>query len=233
MNDYLKLLNNKKISLIVSLPKNDIEFAKAAIEGGVDAVKVHINVEHHASKTLFKSLKEEIKTLEQIINICKENNKPLGIVAGGNDKIPMKEIDAIIKLGFDFISLYDKHMNPLLLEREGIYKMAAINNEYDIEWVKAYDSLPIDVLECSIMDPDTYGDPLTVREILKYQSVRNATKKPIVIPTQRAIEPKQVAILDSMNINAIMIGAVVTGKESETIYEKTKEFRKAIDEISR
>ncbi|MGF7057833.1 hypothetical protein [Brassicibacter mesophilus] len=231
MRDYLKMLNNEKITLIVSLPKNNVELAKAAINGGADALKVHINVAHRASGNSFGSLDEEMKTLAEIISLCNENKLPIGIVAGGSDDIPMTEIEKAIEAGFSFVSLYDKHMNPLVLHTDNIYKMVAITNEYDIDWVKAYDSLPIDVLECSIMDPETYGDPLTVREILKYQSIRNATKKPIVIPTQRKITPEQVSVLTKMGLNAIMIGAVVTGKEADILYEKTKEFRNAIDSL--
>lgn len=231
MSDFLKLLNEEKITLIVSLPKNEIKFADAAIRGGAQALKVHINVSHKASGNSFGNMNEEMKKLGEIISLCKDKGLPIGIVAGGDDNIPMEEIKQAIDNGFTFISLYDKHMNPLTLEEKDLYKMVAITDEYDLQWVKSYDSLPIDALECSIMDPDTYGKPLTVREILQYQSVRNSTKKPIVIPTQRAIKPEQVRILSNMGINGIMIGAIVTGNDERGLYETTKKFRDAIDTI--
>lgn len=221
-------LNKKEISLIVSLPENNVELAKAALLAGADVLKIHINVEHRASKTRFGSLNEELDTIKKIVDICKEKNKPIGIVAGGHDKIPMTEIEGILKEGFNFISLYDKHMNPLILNKN-IYKMVAIDDNYKLEYVRAYDKLPIDVLECSIMKPETYGAELTVREILQYQSIRSTTKKPIVIPTQRNITPEQALILQEMGINALMIGAIVTGKTEESIYKTTLNFRKTID----
>lgn len=220
-------LNEKRLTLIVSLPANDIELAKAAIEGGAEVLKIHLNVEHRASKTKFKSLQEELVNIKEIRELCELNNIPLGVVAGGNDEIPISEIDGIIRNGFEFISLYDKHMNPIIMKKD-IYKMVAIDNEYDIEWVKVYDSLPIDILECSIMDPKTYGKPLTVREILQYKSIRNSTKTPIVIPTQRNITPEQSLILQEIGINGIMIGAIVTGNTKESIYKSTLEFSETI-----
>ena len=232
MGDFLKLMNSPKMTLVVSLPQNNLKFAEAAIQGGADALKVHINVSHKASGNSFGNIDEEMANFKPILSLCKENNIPIGIVAGGDDNIPMEELTKSIEAGFTFTSLYDKHMNPMVLKEKGLYKMVAITNEYDLEWVKAYDSLPIDVLECSIMDPDTYGNPLTVREILQYQSVRNATKKPILIPTQRAITPEQVEVLWEMGLNGIMIGAVVTGNESNSVYETTKKFREVIDKIS-
>lgn len=224
----VKELNESKLSLLVSIPQNNVELVEAAIEGGADIVKIHINVVHHASKTHFGTFEEEFENIKAICKLCKEKNKLIGIVVGGNDQIPMEEVKKVIEEGFEFISLYDKHMNPQVLN-ESIYKMVAIDNEYKIEYVEAFNNLPIDILECSIMDPDTYGNPLTMREILQYQSVRSATTKPIVIPTQRNILPSQVAVLQEMGINGLMIGAIVTGKTKESIYEATKAFRKAID----
>lgn len=224
-------LNKKEISLIVSLPENNVELARVALLAGADVLKIHINVEHRASKTRFGSLNEELDTIRKIISLCKEQNKAIGIVAGGHDKIPMIEIEGILKEGFNFISLYDKHMNPLILNKN-IYKMVAIDDNYKLEYVRAYDELPIDVLECSIMKPETYGAELTVREILQYQSIRSTTKKPIVIPTQRNITPEQALILQEMGINALMIGAIVTGKTEESIYESTLNFRKTIDNFN-
>lgn len=230
--NLLDKLNEKKLTLIVSLPANDVELAKAAIEAGADMVKIHINVEHRASKTRFGSLQEELENVKAIRDLCHSQNISSGIVAGGHNEIPMLEIDGIIENGFEFISLYDKHMNPLIMKKD-IYKMVAIDDNYDIEFVKVYDSLPIDILECSIMDPKTYGEPLTVREILQYKSIRNSTNTPIVIPTQRKITPEQSLILQEIGINGIMIGAIVTGNTKESVYKSTLEFRETIDNFNK
>ena len=64
----LDTLNDEKLTLIVSLPKNDVEVARAAIKGGADVIKIHINVEHRASKTKFGSFDEEIEEINKIIN---------------------------------------------------------------------------------------------------------------------------------------------------------------------
>lgn len=230
--NLLDKLNEKKLTLIVSLPANDVEIAKAAIEAGADMVKIHVNVEHRASKTRFGSLREELENIKAIRDLCNLHNISLGIVAGGHNEIPMSEIDGIMENGFEFISLYDKHMNPLIMKKD-IYKMVAIDDNYDIEWVKAYDSLLIDILECSIMDPTTYGEPLTVREILQYKSIRHSTNTPIVIPTQRKITPEQSLILQEIGINGIMIGAIVTGNTKESVYKSTLEFRETIDNFNK
>ena len=42
--------------LIASLPRNDPELARAALAGGADVLKVHLNVTHNASGVRFGSL---------------------------------------------------------------------------------------------------------------------------------------------------------------------------------
>ena len=56
MKSLLSIITNARFSLIVSLPKNDYNLAKAAWESGADAIKVHINVKHNASKQVFEDL---------------------------------------------------------------------------------------------------------------------------------------------------------------------------------
>ena len=45
--------------LLVSLPRNDIELARAALEAGADGLKVHIGLHHHASGLVTGPLDEE------------------------------------------------------------------------------------------------------------------------------------------------------------------------------
>lgn len=225
---YMEKLQSEKLTLIVSLPRNDHKLAQSAIKAGADVIKIHINVEHRASSTVFKSFHEEYKEISKILTICKERNIPIGIVPGGNDNIQDSEIKKIVEAGFDFISVYDKHMNPSVL-KESISKMIAIDNKFKIEYVDVINELPIDIIECSIMEPETYGQNLTMREIMEYKIIRNHTEKPIVIPTQRNITPEQALVLQEIGVNGLMIGAIVTGKTEESIYEATKIFREKID----
>ena len=44
--DYLSVLNQRRPALIVSLPGNRVELARAAVECGADVIKVHMNVQH-------------------------------------------------------------------------------------------------------------------------------------------------------------------------------------------
>lgn len=56
MGNFKELLERKPLSLVVSLPENDIALARAAMEEGADALKVHYNVGHRASGNHFGPL---------------------------------------------------------------------------------------------------------------------------------------------------------------------------------
>lgn len=70
MNKLLDRLNNNKMCLIASIPENNYEFAKAAWEAGVDAVKVHINVWHRASNNTFGTLEQNHEVFSKILRDC-------------------------------------------------------------------------------------------------------------------------------------------------------------------
>ena len=55
---FVDLMTDRKFVLVVSLPSNNLGLAKAALEGGADAVKVHCNVWHRASGHTFGTYEE-------------------------------------------------------------------------------------------------------------------------------------------------------------------------------
>jgi hypothetical protein len=99
--------------LIVSLPQNSPEMARAAAEAGADALKVHTNVKHEASGTVFGSLAEERDNLQRILAL----GLPTGIVPGVASSLPSREDMAELEaMGLDFFDLYDHDM-PLWIAR--------------------------------------------------------------------------------------------------------------------
>lgn len=41
--DFKAMVKENKFTLVVSLPENNLELARAALEGGAQAIKVHAN----------------------------------------------------------------------------------------------------------------------------------------------------------------------------------------------
>lgn len=225
---YLELLAREKMTLIMSLPANDPELARVAWENGADVVKVHINLDHHASKTHFGSIQVEDAALRRILEAAKG---PCGLVAGGDLELAQHDYREAAAMGFEFVSLYAKHTPIEILQSDCLLKMVALDNSYTLDEVRALRKIGGHVLEASVMDPDTYGQRLSAKELMQYQNICDNTELPVVIPTQRAIRPEELTALKQCGVRGIMIGAVVTGKSADSIGHAVAAFRKAIDEM--
>ena len=231
VNEYLKLLNEKRLTLIMSLPYNDPALCKAAFEAGADVVKVHINVHHHASGTHFGRLAEERPALEEMLA---HRRGPMGIVLGGSMEAVVLDAEDVRELPFSFYSVYADHIPAWVagrIDKEKAALMAACDSACPMELIASMPGAGADVVEASVIPGDEYGQPLSFRDLMKYRAIVDATKVPVVVPTQRAIRPDEVGTLARCGVKALMIGAVVTGKTEESIISAVNAFRKAIDSI--
>ena len=192
--DFLSVLNQKKPALIMSLPGNDPSLARIAVECGADVIKIHMNVQHRASGIHFGSFEEEKERLAEIREIAGQH--PCGIVAGSC----VEDVER----DFLYPVLADKNMK----------KMIALAPGYSLEEVRLLGAIGADVLEASVMRPETYGQRLTAKELLEYAAITENSKLPVVIPTQRAILPCEVSQLSQIGVSGIMIGALVSSGTS-------------------
>src|SRR5207237_10168995 len=97
------------MELVVSLPRNDVELARAAEQAGAQALKVHMNVHHHASGTRFGSLADEHERVREIIAAVKV---PVGLMPGADPaKLPTAdELTSLASAGLNFLDIYTNHM---------------------------------------------------------------------------------------------------------------------------
>jgi len=93
------------------------------------------------------------------------------------------------------------------------------------------DANRISMLEASIMPPEAYGTPLTFADVATYRGLADASDVPLLIPTQKLIQPEDLRMLKGGGVGGIMIGAVVTGRSEGSIEEVTRKFRRVIRDI--
>lgn len=227
----MNLLNVLKggFTLMVSLPKNSPELARAAVEAGAQCLKVHINCHHFASDTRFGSWDEEKAVISEIKEICGEI--PLGLVTGEQTQPSQADLEEISSFGFDFWDLFCRYTPPEFLGLPNLGKMVAIDSNWEPWLVKSLAQLGVDVIESSIIPRDQYRGELNLEDLSRYARLARKSAMPILIPTQRAIKPSQVPYLQQAGAAGITIGAVVTGLEAATLAQTTKAFRQAIDAL--
>lgn len=216
----------EKMTLIVSLPKNDPGLAKAVSEAGADAIKVHLNCHHRASGTHFGSWKEE---KERIENIPSSLDIPVGIVPGAETVASMEEMEELSRLGFDFLDIFVNHMPCQFFGVRNMTKTIALDYTFPFDHISYLEDIGMEIIEASIIEPQGYGHPLSSRDLARYCELLAKTKCPVFIPTQRKIIPEDVPYLHRIGARGIAIGAVVTGMETDQIISVTRKFRESID----
>ena len=215
------------MTLIMSLPRNDADLSKAAFEAGADVVKVHCNLTHRASKNGFGPVAEYADTFARML---REAKGPMGLVPRAAMEDISRDLDAASALPFDFFSLYVHHVPPVLLQKPQAL-MAACGPDYAMEEVGQIAAVGAQVLEASIMAPDGYGAQLSLRDVIDYRRICQATALPVVVPTQRKVLPEDLPYLRDAGVKGIMIGAIVTGTEPDGILRSIQAFREAIDRL--
>jgi hypothetical protein len=237
MAKFANLLKNvragvRPMVLIASLPKNDPALAEAALEGGADVVKVHINLHHHASGTHFGPFAQERDAIAKIVALAGE--KPVGIVPGATPDIDAETFAALPEMGLSFLSLYLKHARVgALPPLDNFDRMLALSYEDGPEVLDAFDRLPVQVCEVSTMHPDSYGEAFTYHDLARIAAVARCVRLPLVLPTQHKVTPAAVEDLLQVGVSAVMIGAIVAGDTPEQWRRVSAEFRKKMDEVWR
>lgn len=226
MKSFRVELEKPTLSLVYSLPENKVELAEAALAAGADAIKVHINVHHHASGTNFGTLEENRSILKEILSLAKD--KCVGIVPGGGRVVQPSEIIPLRDMGFSFVSFYGHDCSPENLGVPGIEKMVAPDFTYRLEELVRWAEWGVDIIETSIIDPQGYGEPLNLRDLGLYAQLTQFGL-PLLVPTQRKLTPSNIPFLIKAGVQGIMLGAVVTGKTPERVFQIISKFRQAID----
>jgi hypothetical protein len=222
-------LQENKMTLIVSLPENRFDIAKAAIQTGVDAVKLHVNVNHRASGNVFKSVESYV---EEFRSIRDEFSGPLGIVPGGSfNDISQSEMEQLISLGFNFYSIYAHNKPSWMLGLDNIEKTFAISSHYLLNQLGKVKHLGVTALEASIIPGVEYGTPLTFKDVLAYNWLVQNVDVPVLVPSQRKLVPSDIPILANAGVKAVMLGAIVTGNTEESIQQAISNFRNEIDSL--
>ena len=227
MNRFVEMLKEKPMTLVLSMPRNDAALCRAAFEAGADVVKVHSNLSHHASGMQFLPFEQ----YEEIFREMLQNAPgPVGIVPGADAAEVRQTALKASALPFSFFSLYAHHVPPSIVSLPQAL-MAACASDYTGEEIAAFADAGASVLEASVIPGDGYGQPLSLRDVMRYRRICSATRLPVVVPTQRRILPEDLPFLLDTGVKGIMIGAIVTGRETEGILRAIELFRTAIDKL--
>ncbi len=228
MSSLIDLLKEAHPRLIFSPPRNDPELVRAALAAGAEAIKVHIHARHQASGTGFGDILMEGPAIERIRAL---SDVPVGVVVGDGSAMATRgELKRLAEIGVDFIDAYTRHLPAWMLRDCPVERMGALAPEDAAEDWASIAGL-FDCVEAAVMPHERYGTVPVAYDVALYGRIRAAVGCPLIIPTQLALEPEDVAALAGLGMDGIMIGAIVTGKDSGTVEAACARFRAACDEV--
>ena len=234
MNQLLKQLRSDDFTLLVSLPKNDLELARAALDGGAQGLKVHVNVEHFASGTRFGSFCEERDTLAKIVELASTRGASCGVVPGtGQSFATEDEFAQMAGIGLDYFDAYPSDAPAWTLTQTHLDVMLAAFHGGDFSTMAALQSCGMAMCEASIVPHEEYGGALTSLDVARYAELARVLAQapgaaPIIVPSQKKIVPRDVSALRASGAKGLLIGAIVTGRDAESLRAATQSFRDAI-----
>jgi hypothetical protein len=231
MNQALTLLHESPFSIWVSLPANDVELARAAIRGGAQGLKVHINVAHFASGTRFGSFEEEKGNLARIVEIA--DGRPVGIVPGATNEgehnfASEAEFEALAQLGIDFFDAYPADAPAWTLSQPHLDVMLAAPHGATLDEICALQSVGMVLCEASILAHESYGQPLNAADVARYRVLCDSLRVPVMVPSQKKVTPRDLPALQDAGARALLIGAIVTGRDAAGIEAATRSFSEAL-----
>jgi hypothetical protein len=212
-------------TLLVSLPQNDLTLARAALEGGAQGLKVHINVEHFASGTRFGSLQEERGKIEPIVQLAREFNASVGVVPGAGGNFASKQDFAeLATIGIDYFDAYPADAPAWVFDQTDLDIMMAAFHGADLEEFVEFETLGMKLCEASILPHEEYGKPLTALDLARYANLVDYLEVPVIVPSQKLITPLDVPALQKTGVRGLLIGAIVTGREAASLEAATRAF---------
>jgi hypothetical protein len=208
-----RAITGGKFPVIVSLARHDMSLAKAALDAGAGAIKVHLNAFHRASGTTFGSFAEERPFLEELAGL----GAPMLVMAGQETVPTAEEMDALADLGFEGFNVYVDHLQPHLLQSSlrPMPALSAGSSDADIARLAA---IPGAMIEASIMDFAGYGTTLTDEDVARYAHIAGLSSAPVIAPSQKKFTPEDMPRLRAAGIAAPLLGVIVTGSTPESTH---------------
>ena len=111
-------------------------------------------------------------------------------------------------------SLMQRDLSVMIAAHEGM-------NPGDL---RLYEKLGMTLCEASIMAHDSYGTPLNAQDLCAYAALCEATKAPVIVPSQKKLEARDVTALKTTGARGVLLGAIVLGREAQSIEEALRAF---------
>jgi len=219
----------RKFTIISNLYTNSLQLASAAEEGGADAIELNLNFEETGTGVRYGTIDLEEHAISEIIGSVKI---PVGVRIGDTPMIRREEWEKIISTGIDYVKMMAHHMPSFIYNDERVCKIISVGSGYVLEQVEilAHDGR-VSAIEAAIIAPQVFRLPLTLLDITTYALITRRASKPVIVPSQKYIEPNDLRILKKIGVEGLVINHIIIGTNPLDCAEILQEYKRVADEL--
>lgn len=219
----------RKFTIISNLYTNSLQLASASEEGGADAIEVNLNLEEGGTGVRYGTIDLEEHAITEIVGSVKV---PVGVRIGDTPMIGREEWEKIVSTGVDYVKMMAHHMPSFIYNDERVCKIVSVGSGYVLEQVEilAHDGR-VSAIEAAIISPQVFRLPLTLLDITTYALITRRSSKPVVVPSQKYIEPQDLRVLKKVGVEGLVVNYTITGTQPLSYSEILQEYRKVADEL--
>lgn len=216
------LLNSERFLIFGDLHLNSKELAIACEEAGVDAVVFHLN-QDLGGGVRFAGLEIEEDSIRDSLSTLKV---PAGIAIGDTRVLHTEDWEAIAGMGFSFVNMFAHQLPILVWEDPRIAKVVSIGPGYILEQVKALSELEsVSAIVAALTPNQGTGQPFTMLDGTTLKLITTLSCKPVFVPTQRFISPRDLNSIRKMGCKGLLITTTVYGDTPQSCKESISNYR--------
>jgi hypothetical protein len=219
----------RKFTIISNLYTNSLQLASASEEGGADAIELNLNFEETGTGVRYGTIDLEEHAISEIIGSVKV---PVGVRIGDAPMIRREEWEKIVSTGIDYVKMMAHHMPSFIYNDERVCKIISVGSGYVLEQVEilAHDGR-VSGIEAAIISPQVFRLPLTLLDITTYALITRRASKPVIVPSQKYIEPNDLRILKKIGVEGLVINYTIIGTDPLGYAEILQEYKRVADEL--
>lgn len=179
--------------------------------------------------TKFGGLAEEQPAIEAVIKAA--SGKPVGIAIGTSGEASTADLEAIARLGVDFVFIHPHRAPIALLKMEALGYIARLDREYSSGPLRGLNDLGIDAVAIAVTRPDDSITPLTIHDLASYRQAIDPVRRPVLIDVGEALQPADLKAFHEIGAEAIVLTPELLGDTAESLGAKVAEYRAAVAKL--
>lgn len=215
-------LNTEKFLLFGDLHQNSNELAIACEEAGVDAVLFHLN-QDLGGGVRFAGLEIEEDMIKDSLSVLKV---PAGIAIGDTRALSPDDWERIASMGFAFVNMFAHQLPIFVWDDPRMTKVVSIGPGYILEQVKALSELDsVSAIVAALTPNQSAGQPFTMLDGTTLKLIAKLSCKPVFVPTQKSIMPRDLVSIRNMGCNGLLITTTAYGDTAQSCKEKISNYK--------